>query len=299
MQKYDNNAIIIAKSALKGVFMEYKKKGYLYNDFKIFHLKDNSNETYDFHYHDFNKILILISGNVNYSIEGRNYNLMPYDVVFVNAGEVHCPIITGKEYYERIIIYISPEFISSYKTANYDLCSCFNIAVEKKAHVLRMPNLPDSTVYKTVKRLEKEYDSKEYANELLLNILFLEFMIELNRAAVQNKITYVENSFSNKKITEIIDYVNSHLCDDLSVDLISNKFFLNRYYLMHSFREETGYSLGNYINTKRLLLSRELMHNGASVTEACFGSGFNNYSTYSRAYKKCFGNSPREYIKGI
>jgi hypothetical protein len=46
----------------------HHKRGYLNKDFEFFHLKDNKAMQFEFHYHDFNKIIIFISGNVTYLI---------------------------------------------------------------------------------------------------------------------------------------------------------------------------------------------------------------------------------------
>lgn len=56
---------------------EFKKTGYLNNDFKIFHLIDQGMAPVNFHFHEFHKILILLKGNVSYCIEGRSYDLQP------------------------------------------------------------------------------------------------------------------------------------------------------------------------------------------------------------------------------
>ena len=76
----------------------YEKSGYLTGDFKMFHLIDTERKEINFHYHDFNKILLFIQGDVTYCIEGCSYQLMPYDIVFVQAGEVHRPIINSDMY---------------------------------------------------------------------------------------------------------------------------------------------------------------------------------------------------------
>ena len=89
---------------------EYKKVGYLTTSFKMFHLKDTSRREFHYHYHDFHKILILLGGDVTYCIEGRTYQLAPGDIVLVNAGEVHKPEIHSDLPYERIILYVSPDF---------------------------------------------------------------------------------------------------------------------------------------------------------------------------------------------
>ena len=145
-----------------------------------------------------------------------------------------------------------------------------------------------------MRELEQSLDSTEYAYELYHNLLFLEFMIELNRVAIHDGIEYLANSSSNKKMIDVIDYLNEHLTDDISIDSLAETFFLSRYHLMHAFKEETGYTIGNYLTTKRLLLARDLIQQGRPITNVCYECGFRNYSTFSRAYKKNFGSSPRE-----
>ena len=38
---------------------------------------------------------------------------------------------------------------------------------------------------------------------------------------------------------------------------------------------------------------------GTPITEVCYSCGFQNYSTFSRAYKKSFGESPRDYRQSL
>ena len=273
---------------------QYEKTGYLHSNFKMFHLIDSERKDFSYHYHDFNKILIFLSGDVTYSIEGRSYDLEPNDIVFVNAGEVHRPLIHSAAAYERIIIYVSPSFLSSYREDTYDLGLCFKQAHERQSHVLRVNSFRGSSLGNVTERLEQSLHDSDYANELYHDLLFLEFMIQLNRAAIHHHIDYLSNSSSNEKILAVLDYINGHLTEELTVDGIAEKFFLSRYYLMHTFKEETGYTLGGYLSTKRLKLARELIRNGTPITEACYACGFKNYSTFSRAYKKSFGSAPRD-----
>ena len=88
---YGSNTMFI-----KGMFMDntnYEKRGYLTCDFRLFHLTDVPSQEFQFHYHDFDKIIIFLSGHVDYTIEGQTYQLMPYDIVLVRHGEIHCPHI--------------------------------------------------------------------------------------------------------------------------------------------------------------------------------------------------------------
>ncbi|MDF2611974.1 MAG: rhaS 9 [Lachnospiraceae bacterium] len=108
-----------------------------------------------------------------------------------------------------------------------------------------------------------------------------------------NYINYLDSVIGNAKLLPILDYINEHLAEEISIDQLSAQFYLSRYYLMHFFKEETGYTIGNYITEKRLLLAKNLVQNGSSITDACYQSGFKNYSTFSRAFKKAFHTVPK------
>ena len=276
----------------------YEKRGYLHSDFRLFHLTDIPAEEFEFHYHDFDKIIIFLSGRVDYTIEGQTYQLMPYDIVLVNHGEIHRPRIDQSLPYSRIIVYLSPDFLDSYKTEDCDLSLCFRHGADTHSHVLRMGAAGDDSLFQTVRLLEKADAQKAYGHQLYCQVLFIEFMIHLNRAALSYGKTYFAASHFNPKILEITDFINRHLSWDLNVDLISETFFLSKYHLMRTFKQETGYTIGGYINCKRLLMARQLLREEVSITHICYLCGFKNYSTFFRAYKKFFHEAPKE-SKGL
>lgn len=84
--------------------LEYKERGYLKDSFQIFYLTEHLPDEVLFHYHEFLKIFILLRGNLSYAVEGNEYELHPYDIVLINAGELHRPIAHDQNGYERIII---------------------------------------------------------------------------------------------------------------------------------------------------------------------------------------------------
>ena len=290
-----------ANRAVKGFYMEnYEKKGYLKKDFQVFHLYDTEGLEVSCHYHDFDKIVLFLGGDVDYFVEGRRYSLRPYDIVLVGAGEIHYPIVREKIPYERIILYLSSSFLSAWRTDTCDLSRCFREAGEngeKHPYVLRIEHPEQSGLYRICQELEKSFQSNEYAAELYQHALILEFMVLINRAILNHHVSSLQNAVSNEKIAEILDYINAHLKEELSVDSLTGHFYMSRSYLMHLFKAETGYSLGAYINEKRLLAAKIMIQAGASVTDACYGCGFRDYSTFSRAFRKKFQTTPRNAVK--
>lgn len=279
---------------------DYAKAGYLNCDFKMFHLKDRKQDTFDLHYHDFNKILIFLQGDVTYSVEGKNYELKPYDLVLIRTGELHRPVIHSQDMYERIIIYISPQFIAQYSTPEYDLEQCFQMAGEASTHVLRIPSLKSSPLFQTVKTIEATYQHpEEYAQELNQRLLFLQLMIHLNRAALHNDLEFMETSAANAKVVECLNYINEHLRENITMDDLAKEFYMSKFHLMHCFKNETGSTIGSYLAMKRLLLAKDYIQDGMTVTQACYECGFHNYSTFFRAWTKAFGSTPTQFLKQL
>lgn len=274
----------------------YNKRGYLNSDFKMFHLTDQISTEFEFHYHEFHKITIFISGNVQYFIEGKTYSLEPYDIVLVNRNDIHRVQVDPSVPYERIIVYISPGFMEAYRTDHYDLSYCFEKAKKEHSNVLRIHALEKSSLFKVTNRLERSFSDTEYAGDLYRQILFLEFMIHLNRAALKNRAEFLDTSLYNPKIVNLIQYINQHLTDPLTMDNLSARVYLSKYYMMRLFKAETGYTIGKYITYRRLLLARSLILKGVPITQACLSSGFQDYSTFSRAYKTEFQESPRTLL---
>lgn len=289
--------------------LSYQKTGYLDEDFKLFYITDQNQKTFEYHYHDFHKILIFLQGNVSYVIEGKQYDLKPEDIVLVQAGEIHRPVIHDTSLYERIIIYVSPSFFEACLTEGNDLFQCFTKASRQSSGLIRLPDSDKSDQTKSghtsplkvslssvCRDLAASFRDKGFASALYQKTKFMEFLILLNRIILEDTFSYTDAMTSNPVVQNILKYINDHITEEtLSVDTIANAAFLNRSYLMHLFKEETGYTVGKYISEKRMFLARSHIMKGMSVTEACYRSGFKNYSAFYYAYKNKYGSSPRKY----
>jgi AraC-like DNA-binding protein len=121
-------------------------------------------------------------------------------------------------------------------------------------------------------------------------------MIELGRIALTPDIQ-AGNAVYDEKIVQILSWINDNLLNEISVNSLAANFFVSKYHMMRRFRAETGYSIHSYIINKRLLTARDMLIGGAGATEACFGCGYKDYSSFARAYKKQFGVTPSETVK--
>lgn len=272
------------------------KRGYLNADYMFFHLSDRSSEEHTFHYHEFDKIVILLGGKTSYIIEGREYFLEPWDVLLVNHHDIHMPVIDRDTDYDRVVIWLNRDFINSLGTQDCDLSLAFRISRERSMSLLKVPDTYRSQLEAAVRGLETEYKSTAFGAEISARAYMAQCLSLINRIAICDT-EYDESLLCryDAKISEIISYINLHLAEDLSLETVASRFYMSRSYLMHRFKEETGYTFHNYVLQKRLLYSKQLLCDGTPVTEAAYSSGFTEYTTFLRAFKKMFKCLPKDY----
>lgn len=276
------------------------KRGYLNKDFQFFHLKDRKSMEFDFHFHDFNKIIIFISGNVTYLIEGKAYKLKPWDILLISSSEIHRAIIGASGTYERMIIWVNSNFLQRHNSGGCNLMDCFDIASKEKRNILRLNNELLRQGKYMLSQLKKECSCEEFGSQVLQNSLFLQFMVYLNRLYLKPEagIHQVEGDY-NEGIGEVIAHINENICEDMSIESLAARFYMSRYHLMHKFKSQTGYTIHSYILQKRLIMANALIKAGKTMTEACTECGFGDYSSFVRAFKRMYGLPPKRHHKMV
>lgn len=266
-----------------------EKSGYLDEDFRLFHLRDQAQKNYSFHYHDFHKIIIFLSGKVSYHIEGKTYHLSPWDILLVSRGAIHKPEIDFSIPYERFVLWIREDI------GNTELNTCFQKANDRSFSLIRLDSRLLERLKDVLFELERSLTGSAFGDPLLKNALFTQFMIYINRIFLEK--TYITDKASyssDSQIESLLRYINLHLDGDLSIDRLAEDFFFSKYHMMRKFKEATGYTVHNYIVSKRLLLARSLITQGLPVMKASAQSGFRDYTSFVRAYKKQFGGPPTQ-----
>ena len=267
----------------------YGERGYLLENYRLFHLASPLNEEVDFHYHTFHKIVIPLKGALSYMIEGRHYRLEAFDIALVGRGCVHKP--ETAESNERVLIYRSSDFLREKSTDECDLEMCYKVAHDRGIHILRLNSAQRKRLSKLIADLENLTKSREYGNQYMRDTVFYQLMIELACFSLKQQECTVDTVFDEKTV-QVLRYINDNITENLSIDHLADRFYISKFHMMRKFKVETGYTVHAYISNKRLLMSQQLIEQGISPTDACFRCGFRDYSVYSKAYKKMFGVSP-------
>ena len=269
---------------------DYRKKGFLTEDYRLFHLRSDSGLQPEFHYHEFYKILLLVSGSGGYTVDGQRYALQSGDIVLIASHSVHRPEFEPGAVYERIILYISPDFLRRASQPDCDLTDCF---AATRGHVLRPTEPERKKLFALAAALERELAGEGFGRVLLCHSAVLRLLVQIGRSLGRSDAPQPGPvTPGNERVSAIIRYLDRHLSEDISIDELAERFFLSKYHMMRLFRRETGATIHGYLTERRLALARELMAAGLSATDACFRSGWRSYSSFTRAYGKRFGSTP-------
>lgn len=275
---------------------QYSREGYLNENFRYFHLKDTAGQERDFHFHEFDKIVILISGSVDYLVEGASYKMMPGDIILVRHHMIHKAVIDVSVPYERIIIYLDSSYVDRF-APDMGLMECFALA-EKRRFCLMRPTEDEWELVKSqLIRIEENTEDSAYAADFMRGTNLAQLMVYLNRIMQRDTGDKSEAVEYNEKITDILSYINENISKDLTVDELASRSYLSRYHFMRLFKSQTGYTVHNYIRQKRLTLAARLIREGMSASHAAEECGFSDYSAFHRAFTSTFGVSPSKIKK--
>ena len=269
---------------------EYEKRGYLLENFRLFHLQSPGGANVEYHYHEFCKLLLLVSGRGGYVVDGQRYLLQPGDIVLIGNRSAHRPELEEDSVYERIIIYIDPGFLQRFSTADCNLPELFS---SDRGHVLRLKENDRKKIFALATALEKELSGADYGRILLCSTALLRLLVEIGRCRRQEGAMNLNPVTPNdSRVVEWMQYLDRNLNEDLDMDALAEQFFISKFHMMRLFKAQTGFTIHTYLLQRRLLAARQLIERGMLATEACYRCGFRSYSSFTRAYSKHFGSTP-------
>ncbi|MDF2987579.1 MAG: hypothetical protein K0R50_3089 [Eubacterium sp.] len=262
-------------------------------DYEIFYYSDFKLDKVSLHHHDFYEFFLFISGNVSYYIEGKTYTLKPGDIVLVNTIELHQLIVKDHNIaYERIVLWINKPFLDSLSTDKTDLATCFT---EKKDSVIRFNFDVQQNIRTILQKLIAIDNYNGFGSDLLNRVYLIELFVQFNMALLNNSEKINPDIKKSAILNSIIEYVNLHIDEDITIDKLSEHVFLSKYHLLREFKRQSGTTIHKYIIQKKLILAKELILKGIPITDVFKQCGFGDYSNFFRAFKKEYGVTPKYF----
>lgn len=99
-------------------------------------------------------------------------------------------------------------------------------------------------------------------------------------------------------IRQVKQYLDAHYSENIGIEEIGSQFFYNTVYLTRKFKKIYGKSIGSYLLERRMERAKELLEDSKlGVSQVASEVGYDNFSYFSRLFKKKTGYAPKDYRK--
>lgn len=242
---------------------------------------DEADMEYKMHCHDSYEIYYMITGNVEYLLEGRSYIPRPGSLIVIPPGCFHGLKVLDGEEYHRIRVHFVRELLG-----------------EPEQEMLLKPFAPGWCCYEEQFQMEWYFHALEECGSYGKDLQ--DIAISARLLSILTKIFAICQDTSGTlrgkegQAREIIRYINEHLKEPLTLEGLAGTFYMSKNHLTSIFKRATGTTVARYILYKRMAVVRGELSAGIPAAEAASNAGFGDYSSFFRAYKKMFGCAPTD-----
>ena len=274
----------------------YTREGYLKENYHYFHLRDTAGAELDFHFHEFDKMVLLLSGRVDYALESIVYPLRPWDILLVRHHTIHKALVDKSVPYERIILYLDRKYFDRLMP-DARLFACFDRADERAQYLLSPDEQQRTQLASVLDGVEKSLNAGDFGAQAMCDSYIVQLLVLLGRLSANTEAVLLGEGIYDEKIASVLSYVSENLTESLSVDDLADRVHISRYHFMRLFKAQTGMSVHAYVRQRRLMHAAHLIREGMSAARAAEESGFSDYSAFHRAFNAAFGVSPGKLKK--
>ena len=236
------------------------------------------------HIHKEFEIYYMMDGEVEIILEGKKFFIVSDSLLLIPSNCFHQWEYPPGRIHRRISIHFLPEFLD--KLERYYFLSEFTEPV----HFLNGSLHKLNSFIQTIAECEvyEETIQKIAAKARLSSLLSQIHFLKSNNS--------VKPVVLDERIRQVIVYIGEHLQEELSLDVLADKFAINKNHLNVLFHKVIGTPIMKYVTTKRLGFAQQEILSGTRFNEAAYSAGFKDYTTFFRAYKSFYGYPPSKAL---
>lgn len=262
-----------------------------YNTDVVFHYLESIEHDREFqtHFHDIYEIYYFVDGDADYFVEGKQYHLQPDSLLLLAPHAIHGVRVNSPEQYKRYTIHFNSKLIDIERRTF--LLSAFSDSKHDGVHEIHFQNLRSFNLYPYLDALINCEKLPRSLSEKLIPVQLEALLAKL--VLMHHSLKNSDNSITlSKTAADVTNYINQHITENITLDALCEKFYVSKVHLNRIFTKSIGTTVFEYIAYKRIALARQLLENGVPAKEAAAQVGYNDYSTFFRAYKKIIGSAP-------
>ena len=264
-------------------------------DIELYFYDDANLSGVENHNHDYYEFYFFLQGNISMVIHKQEYLLKSGDIVLIPPGVYHHTLNHDTSIpYRRFVFWISKDYYQHLTELSSDYEYIVKYTSENSHYVYHNDVISFNSIQAELFRLLEELHAERFGRDTKLHLGVNNLLLDLNRIAYEQK--HPTKYKRNLTLYEhLLSYIETHLEEDLSLDHLAAVFYVNKYHISHIFKENMGLSVHQYVSKKRLSMCRDALLGNTNVGDLILMYGFNDYSSFYRAFKKEYGQSPKEY----
>ncbi len=245
------------------------------------------------HFHTFYEMMFLQDASAAHIVNGRLFNLNEGDIALLKPGILHKTVYYGNSPTRRVILAFSLPVL---KGLEYSARSVLSIFDDPEHPIMRLSR---ETQDKISRLLTGIYDEKKHNPDYQSAYVYskvLDLLCLLYRSRGENSYTNVQFDQMTSKIYSIICYIHERYKDPITLEDLSEKFFISSCYLSRKFKEVTGFNLVNYVQMTRVRNAQlQLYYTDNPIQLISDECGFASFSQFNRVFGKYCGESPSHF----
>lgn len=249
------------------------------------------------HYHDHYEAFYVVSGTTTYTTGKNKYKLLPGSLLLIPPYEKHQLFPKNNTALERIAIRFSAKTLKDLSTLDADLENSFNPESENYISCITLTENQQKEMLHILQGLLRETQDQAFASTLAAKTYLIQFLVLVNRITLESCTPEITpNTSKTVSLSQnIIEYVNEHYTQPITLDMLEKRFNINKYQISREFSKAAGCPLHKYLVQKRLARSILLLKDGHTAQETALECGFSDYSSFYRQFRAAYGVSPRAY----
>ena len=260
---------------------------FYYNDARINRISAHSHSHYEFYF--------FMEGDMDYEVNGITYSLQYGDYMLIPPKILHQPHFHSDDIpYRRFVFWMNPSYFDKLCQIGQDFAYGYDYALKNQHYHFRPDFITAQEIQGRLLDLIEECNGNRPFKEMQTQLMSASFLLYINRLSY-DLLHQVPPSYENVLYLNLCDYINNHLDEDLSLEQLASFFYVSKYHISHIFKDNMGISLHQYITKKRLQASKNGILSGIPFGQVYQQYGFNDYTSFYRAFKKEFGSSPKDF----
>ena len=281
------------KKKLQSTFQS--RQNMVSRDFELFYYDDRNLSKIAAHSHNYYEFYFFVEGDISMQVGKDIYPIQFGDAMLIPPNMTHRAIIHNSEVpYRRFVFWISKEYYEHLAQISPHYTYVINYAQKHKQYIWHLDRIALNSLQSKMLRLLEEMQSNCFGKELQIKLYVEDFMLSINRL-VYDILEPKQLTSDASLYSKLVEYIEEHLEEDLSLEKLSEEFYVSKYHIAHVFKDNIGLSIHQYITKKRLSKCQEAIRADMNVTDVYHMYGFGDYSSFYRAFKKEYGISPKEY----